>query len=87
MRANVRELMGSLTQARVQMKAAMSILEDELVEKTTVMASDDEEGQKEIAAINLDMQKLSRSSDVVKDVRDRIDALLNRPSQVGPPKE
>lgn len=59
---NVRELVGSLTQARVQMMAAQAI-----IEKAENTCAD----EVETSALELDVRKLQRVLGVVNDVRER----------------
>lgn len=70
---NVRELVGALTQARVQMIAAQAVIEATAagLDNADALGGDDGENAKELQALRLDAQKLSRCMGVVADVRDR----------------
>lgn len=70
---NARELIGSLTQARVQMTAAQAIINrhaDELA-MTPAEVTGLQTGAQEIENLRLDAQKLERCMGVVEDVRSR----------------
>ena len=69
---NVRELVGSLTQVRVQMLAAKAIIEE---------AANDCADEVECEALELDVRKLQRCMDIMGDVRER----YMKPNE--PPKE
>ena len=73
----IRELVGSLTQARVQMVAAIALLEEKIgqlsMKMTTAQTAEKAaEIKREYDALVLDKQKLSRSMAVVGDVREDI---------------
>ncbi len=59
---DVRELVGALTQARVQMLAAKAVIEEH---------ENEEEDEAVMQALALDAQKLSRCMGVIRDVRER----------------
>jgi len=74
--SNERELVGSLTQARVQMIAADAILLGKINDVSTKMSTDMTSEDRTIAkaeydAVVLDKQKLARAAAVVRDVRAR----------------
>ena len=73
---HVRELVGALTQARVQMIAAQTILDNE-------MAQDAVEGGEvgELKVVELNSQKLTRCLNIVGDVRDWAEGKLREPQQ------
>lgn len=79
---NVRELVGLLTQARVQMMAAQVVINAaaDILEASSVSEDESQATFSEIQAMRLDVQKLDRCMGVVEDVRER----YSRPND--PPK-
>lgn len=70
---DVRELVGSLTQARVQLIAAYSVIRDRANHmETVIMASTPtNEVRAEVTALRMDAQKIDRCLGVIHDIRDR----------------